>query len=389
MKADKPTYEELEQRVKELEKEAATRKQAEDALRESEERLQIVLDTIQAGIVVIDPEAHVIVGVNAAAGKMVGASMKVILGSGCHKYICPAGKGQCPITDLGQNFENTESVLLTGDGKEVPILKTVVPVTLAGRQHLLESFIDIAERKQAEEELEKANEELKSFVHVVSHDLKNPIMSIQGFSHLLLRKCQEALGEKGRSYVDQIETSAHRMEVLVSDLVNLSRVGQVVATFKDVSSLGIVRKVTSHLQDRLKQSRIQLTVADNLPTAHCDEERIYQVFENLLVNSIKFMGDTEERKIQIGYEDTADLHQFYVRDSGIGIDPKHHRKIFGIFDRLNEVEDNEGTGLGLSIVEKIVNNHGGKVWVESEKGKGATFYFSLPKVPSVGQEVTA
>jgi PAS domain S-box-containing protein len=383
VKADKPTYEELEQRVKELEKEAAERKRAEVALRESEERLQIVLDTIQAGIVVIDPEAHVIVGVNAAAGKMVGASMKLILGSGCHKYICPAGKGQCPITDLRQDFENTESVLLTADGKEVPILKTVVPVTLAGRQHLLESFVDIAERKQAEEELEKANEELKSFVHVVSHDLKNPIMSIQGFSHLLRRKCQEALGEKGRSYVDQIETSAHRMEVLVSDLVNLSRVGRVVATFKDVSSLGIVRKVTSHLQDRLKQSRIQLTVADNLPIAHCDEERIYQVFENLLVNSIKFMGDTEERKIQIGYEDTADLHQFYVRDSGIGIDPKHHRRIFGIFDRLNEVEDNEGTGLGLSIVEKIVNNHGGKVWVKSEKGTGATFYFSLPKVPCV------
>ena len=389
MKADKPTYEELEQRVKELEKEAAERKRAEVALRESEERLQIVLDTIQAGIVVIDPEAHVIVGVNAAAGKMVGASMQLILGSGCHKYICPAGKGQCPITDLRQDFENTESVLLTTDGKEVPILKTVVPVTLAGRQHLLESFVDIAERKQAEEELEKANEELKSFVHVVSHDLKNPIMSIQGFSHLLRRKCQEALGEKGRSYVDQIETSAHRMEVLVSDLVNLSRVGRVVATFKDVSSLGIVRKVISHLQDRLEQNRIQLTVADNLPTVHCDEERIYQVFENLLVNSIKFMGDTEERKIQIGYEDTADLHQFYVRDSGIGIDPKHHRKIFGIFDRLNEVEDNEGTGLGLSIVEKIVNNHGGKVWVKSEKGKGATFYFSLPKVPRVGQEVTA
>ena len=383
MKADKPTYEELEQRVKELEKEDAERKSAEVALRESEERLQIVLDTIQAGIVVIDPEAHVIVGVNAAAGKMVGASMKLILGSGCHNYICPAAKGQCPITDLRQDFENTESVLLTADGKEVPILKTVVPVTLAGRQHLLESFVDIAERKQAEEELEKANEELKSFVHVVSHDLKNPIMSIQGFSHLLRRKCQEALGEKGRSYVDQIETSAHRMEVLVSDLVNLSRVGRLVATFKDVSSLGIVRKVTSHLQDRLKESRIQLTVADNLPIAHCDEERIYQVFENLIVNSIKFMGDTEERKIQIGYEDTADLHQFYVRDSGIGIDPKHHRKIFGMFDRLSEVEDNEGTGLGLSIVEKIVKNHGGKVWVKSEKGKGATFYLSLPKVPCV------
>jgi len=150
-----PTYQGLEQRVKELEKEAAERSLAEEALRESEVRLKAVLDTIQAGIVVIDPETHTIVGVNAAAGKMFGAPREQILGSVCHKYICPAEEGECPITDLEQDLDNAEHELLTASGRRVPILKTVVSVTLAGRKHLLESFLDITERKRAEEERER------------------------------------------------------------------------------------------------------------------------------------------------------------------------------------------------------------------------------------------
>ncbi|MES0349732.1 MAG: PAS domain-containing protein [Desulfobacteria bacterium] len=155
------THEELIQRVKELEKEAAERRQAEEALGESEVRLKTVLDTIQAGIVVIDPKKHIIVGVNAAAGKMVGSPREQILGSPCHGYICPAEEGKCPITDLGQNLDNAEQVLLTADGRRVPILKTVVSVILAGRKHLLESFLDITERKQAEEERERLIGELQ------------------------------------------------------------------------------------------------------------------------------------------------------------------------------------------------------------------------------------
>ncbi len=109
---------------------------------------------------------------------------------------------------------------------------------------------------------------------------------------------------------------------------------------------------------------------------------IYQVFENLLVNAIKFTAGAKDPKIEIGYEDMGDSHKFYVRDNGIGIDPKHHRKIFEMFHRLKEIQDEEGTGLGLTIVDRIVNSHGGKVWVESEKDKGATFYFILPKKPA-------
>ena len=159
--ARKPTYGELEQKITELEKEAAERRRAEELLRESEVRLKTVLDTIQAGIVVIDPETHIIVGVNAAAGKMVGAPREQILGSVCYKYICPAEEGRCPVTDPGQNLDTAEGVLLTASGKRVPVLKTVGSVILAGREHLLESFLDIAERKKAEEERERLIGELQ------------------------------------------------------------------------------------------------------------------------------------------------------------------------------------------------------------------------------------
>jgi PAS domain S-box-containing protein len=157
----KPSYEELERRVRDLEKEASGRRKAEAALRESEVRLKTVLDTIQAGIVVIDPETHIIVGVNAAAACMLGASRQEILNTVCHKCICAAENGQCPITDLGEHFDNAEQVLLTAKGERIPILKTVVSVTLAGRKHLLESFLDITERKRAEEERERLIEELQ------------------------------------------------------------------------------------------------------------------------------------------------------------------------------------------------------------------------------------
>ena len=157
----KPTYEELEERVRVLERSAAQRRRVEEALRESELRLKTVLDTIQAGILVIDPSTHAIVGVNAAAGKMIGAPREHILGSVCHAYICPDQKGRCPVTDLGKKLENAERVLLTASGERVPVLKTVVSVTLDGREHLLESFLDITARKRAEEERERLILELQ------------------------------------------------------------------------------------------------------------------------------------------------------------------------------------------------------------------------------------
>jgi len=238
---------------------------------------------------------------------------------------------------------------------------------------------EINERKRAEEALRKAHEELKGFLDVVAHDLKNPILGIQGFSVLLLKNYQEKLGDKGRKYINQIEANARQMGRLVSDLLSLSRIGQMPPHLRHVPSGEIVKKLSTSLQDRLHKYGIELVVRENLPTIYCDATRIYQVFENLLVNAVKFTGGNKKPRIEIGCRDRGDSYQFYVKDNGIGIDPKYHGRIFEMFQRLKQTEDEEGTGLGLAIVDKIVKNHGGKVWVESEKGGGATFHFTLPK----------
>lgn len=268
---------------------------------------------------------------------------------------------------------------LTKDGDTIWINRRNTRIEYKGRPAILGNIVDITERKQAEEELRKINEELKNFIHIVSHDLKTPIISIQGFAARLLKNYQEKPGDKGRNYLERIKSSACRMEMLISDLLALSKIGRVASTFEDVSALEIVKEVISNLQYRIKENGIEVVIPPDLPVIYADQARIYQVFENLLVNAIKYMGNTKNPGIDIGCEDRGNFHRFYVRDNGSGIDPQYHRKIFEMFYRLKEARAEDGTGLGLAIVDRIVRNHGGKVWVESEKGKGATFYFNLPK----------
>ncbi len=363
------------------------RKRAEAALCESEARFRKIVEGTEAGYSFIDRNGQ-FRDVNEAWLRMHGyAARDEVIGQ--HFSLTQVDE------HMGQAKRDFES-LLTGisipSGESMRRLKdgsvgyhtfSANPVWQGGKIVGGEAFlIDITERKRAEENLRKMNEELTNFAHVVSHDLKTPIVYIKGFSSLLLETYKDKLDEKGQTCVERIQASAHRMEILVSDLLALSRVGRVVSTLKDVPSREIISTVVSGLQDRLNEKGIELYVANNLPTICCDRDRVCQVFENLIVNAIKFIGDKKTPKIEIGYKERAkraEFHQFYVKDTGIGIAPEYHRKIFERFQRLKDIEDDEGTGLGLAIVERIVNNHGGRVWVESKKGKGATFYFTLPK----------
>ncbi len=359
-----------------------TRKRAEERLQDSEARLRLILETVPSGFFMVDSDRKIVYW-NKEAEEIVGLKAGEVIGKDCLEALhCDACKKGCSLFDdkVNKPIYGLECVLHV-QGRDITISKNA-DILKDSRGHTIggiESFVDITGRKQAEEELRKVNEELGDFANVVSHDLKTPITFIQGFSSFLLENYQDKLEERGRTCLERIEANALRMGALVTDLLALSKIGRVVSTFRDVSSVEIVRNVTSGLQDRLKANGIECVVTNDLPTIHCDGERIYQVFENMLVNAIKYMGDTKRPNIEIGYEDRAGFHEFYVRDNGIGIDPKYHRKIFERFHRLKEKDDEEGTGLGLAIVERIVNNHGGMVWVESEKGKGSTFYFTLPK----------
>jgi PAS domain S-box-containing protein len=228
-------------------------------------------------------------------------------------------------------------------------------------------------------QLEKVNEELESFVFTVSHDLKSPIVSIQGFSTIMLNDYKDRLDETARHYLERIQSNANQMERLIADLLELSRIGRVVNPFGDVPAPDIIDRALEDFALAIKERKITLRIQDNLPVIWCDPQRILQVFTNLISNAIKFTGLQAEPRIEIGCADKLSHYLFYVKDNGIGIDEKYHEKIFGLFQGLHNLKGAEGTGVGLTIVRRIIENHGGKVWVESSEGAGATFYFTLPK----------
>ena len=360
------------------------RKLAEEALRQSEAKYRAIFDNTGTATI-IGAEDTTILMVNSEFEDLSGYSKKEIEGRISWTQFVVKDDLESILKyhrlrriDQNATPRNHEFRFIDRHGNVKNVFATVA--TIPGTTNGVASFSDITAEKRVQEELRKINDELSNFVQVVSHDLKHPIISIQGFSSRLFRKHQGSLGEKEKEYLRQIKVNARRMGLLVSDLLTLANSGQVVSDFEDASSLEIVKKAIAVLQYRLKEGT-DLVVQKNLPTIRCNKERIYQVFENLLVNSVKFSADVQHPRIEIGYNDRVDFHEFQIKDNGIGIDPKYHGKIFEKFSRLKEIEDEEGTGLGLAIVKRIVDNHGGTVWVESEKGKGATFYFTIPKTP--------
>ena len=360
------------------------RKRVEDELREGEEKYSTLVESSLTGIY-IDQDRRIVFANNTFAD-IYRYPKDELIGMETWKLVHPEDRA---LTDnmrarrlKGEAVPSEyEAKGLTKSGETIWVRRRNTRIEYRGKPAILGNIADITEQKGVEEELRKINEELENFVHIVSHDLKTPIISIQGFASRLLKKWGAGMEATEKDYLEQIKTSADRMELLVSDLLSLSRVGRVVSTFKEVSSLEIVKSTASSLGDSLEKNGIKLVVEKNLPTIYCDRERIYQVFENLLSNAVKFVQESKNPQIEVGYEEKEAFHQFYVRDNGIGIDPKYHRRIFKMFRRLEEAKDREGSGLGLAIVSRIIQHHGGKVWVESEKGKGATFYFTLPKKP--------
>jgi signal transduction histidine kinase/putative methionine-R-sulfoxide reductase with GAF domain len=230
-------------------------------------------------------------------------------------------------------------------------------------------------------QLEKVNEELESFVFTVSHDLKSPIASIQGFSSILLDEYKQHLDETAQHYLERIQINANQMERLIADLLDLSRIGRVVNPFEEVPALDIINHALTDFAYPLEEKKIRLHIQEDMPVIWCDPQRLSQVFTNLIGNAIKFTGNQPQPQIEIGCDDKGSHVLFFVKDNGIGIDEKYHEKIFGLFQGLHNLKGAGGTGVGLTIVRRIVDNHGGKVWVESSEGNGATFYFTLPKKP--------
>ena len=239
-------------------------------------------------------------------------------------------------------------------------------------------------------ELERSNDELDSFAYVASHDLKEPLRGIHNYSLFLLEDYADRLDEEGVQKLQTLVRLSQRMEGLIESLLQLSRVGRTDLVVEPVDMKELLAEVLDLLSPRLEQTGTTVTVAGTLPVVPGDRVRLREVFNNLLTNAMRY-NDKSQKSVEIGaatdevlspkgFVNQDDFYVFYVRDNGIGIDPKHHESIFKIFKRLHSQEKyGGGTGAGLAIVKKMIEKHGGTLWVDSNRGEGATFYFSLSK----------
>ncbi len=243
---------------------------------------------------------------------------------------------------------------------------------------------DLTKRKLAEDEVKKMSEELarsnadlKQFAYVASHDLKEPLLSIAGFSKRLEKKYKDNLDEKADEYIDYIIDGVKRMEILIKDLLEYSQVETNGKTLMPTNCSVALEKAIFNLQSAVEKSKAKVTY-DPLPTVSADTSQLSQLFQNLIGNAIKFR-DRKPPEIHISAKQQGEEWIFSVKDNGIGIAPGNFERIFTIFQRLHTGEEYEGTGMGLAICKKIVERHGGRIWIESEPEEGSTFYFTLPR----------
>lgn len=276
------------------------------------------------------------------------------------------------------NHEGLNDIIdVTGDSKIHEALLKDMPagVDIMGGPSAKMMWLLIEERKEVEEELKEVNQELESFTHTASHDLKEPLRSLETFSQFLLDDYADNLDDEGKDYLKRIGAGAARMRNLIDDLLALSRISRIKNPYESVDSGELVKDVLKRLKASLEEANVKVTVDDELPHIHCDATKMKEVFYNLITNAMKY-NDKPDPSIEIG---TKEKTTFFVKDNGKGIAEENRDVIFEPFKRGPDAkESGEGTGVGLALVKKIVEEHGGRVWIESEVGKGSSFFFTIP-----------
>jgi len=277
-----------------------------------------------------------------------------------------------------RNFELTVQ-LANGQILYLQALMTRLQLYRIRRQVLLWLLRDVTSLRTAEQELNQKKEELENFVYSVSHDLKSPIVSVQGYASLLNDDVYPQFDETHRHYFDRIVSNIALMQKMIQDLLELSRVGKLETEFTSEYSGEIISEALDEFYYQIEKRQIQIVTAKRYPRVRCQRKHLKLVFSNLLSNAIKFLGDKPNPRIEIGWSRQPSRFIFYVRDTGIGIPYKEQGRIFNVFYRSQELKDIEGTGIGLTMVKKIVEFHNGQIWVESQPNVGSTFYFTLPR----------
>jgi len=387
------------------------RKQAEEALLESEQRFRDFFENAPIGFHIFGPD-QIIIDINDAELEMIGYSRKEIVGKKTwEELIVPqqrdiSKKHWHNMTTKG-HVRNLEYTLVHKDGHHINVIlnasarfdKDGNVVNTRG------SVLNITARKEAEQarqrlnkELEVKNKELESILYAASHDLKSPLVNIQGFSHELSQSCElvrstlagkdktadkekemeVALSEDIPQALDYILASSAKMDALLSGLLDISRLDAIKISVKPIDVNAMMANVIENIKYRITKTGAELDIK-SLPACLGDISQINRVFTNLLTNALKFLDKSRPGKIHIYGKSQKDNSIYCVEDNGIGIAPEHQEKIFEIFYQL-EPEERKGDGLGLTIARRIIDRHNGKIWIESEVGKGTKFFVALPNV---------
>ena len=375
------------------------RKKAEAALRESEERFQAMVNGIPQLAWMAEPDGHIF-WYNQRWYEYTGTTFEQMEGWAWQSVHDPdmlprvleQWKGAIA---AGQPFD-MEFPLRGVDGVFRAFLTRVMPLK-DGEGRVTRWFgtnTDISERKQAEREirrlndeleqrvllrtaeLQAANQEMEAFTYSVSHDLRAPLRHISGFSKILSEEYGPSLAPDAQRHLQRIQQGTLRMGQLVDDLLNLARVGRRELSLQTSGLRPIVDDLITELAPECAGRQIEWKIG-NLPLVECDPGLIKQVLQNLLTNALKFTRLRPHAVIEVGQKDEPEGPVLFVRDNGVGFNMKYADKLFGVFQRLHRAEDFEGTGVGLATVQRIIQKHGGRIWAEAELDQGATFYFTL------------
>jgi PAS domain S-box-containing protein len=357
-----------------------------ERLRQSEESYRLLVEQSPDAMLVHRQGA--IIFANNACAELFGASSPCeLLGKQHLDFVHPDDREAVKqrIQKFSYDLESVrrnETRFLRLDGKGTCAEVMARSVIYRGEAAIQVMFRDVSERKRAEEalaqharELARSNAELEQFAYVASHDLQEPLRMVASYTQLLAKRYQDKLDADARDFIAYAVDGATRMQALIADLLNYSRIGRG-KPFRPSNCEAVLERVLAGLKLTISESCATVS-HDPLPTVLSDDVQLGQLFQNLLVNAIKFRTENPPR-IHLSAERSGKVWTFSVRDNGIGIAQEYAERVFMIFQRLHSKNEYPGTGIGLAVCKKIVERHGGRIWVQSQPGSGATFFFTMP-----------
>ncbi len=371
----------------------------ENKVREAQARyrylIEDAIDTLDTGILLLDKDQRVIWAnrtlerfFDLDRDEMIGREVRRALG-GAKRALAHPEDFERVVAGTSEPFFFT---VQTNGTERILEYRSIPVATERYKGGRIDHFIDVTEKRRLEQSLydktkrlEDKNRQLEEFTHVVSHDLKEPLRTMAVFSQYLLEDYADKLDDEARDYLHRINRSSLRMRNLIDDLLRLSSIGTRQEALEKVYLSEVFEQIKEDMKARLENVSLQLP--KTMPIIVANRTRMIELFGNLISNAIKY-NDKPEKRIEIGWTRQGEFYRFYVRDNGIGIEEPYLEKVFELFERLNpRGDDYESTGAGLAICKRIVEEYGGRIWVESKVGEGSTFYFTLPN-PHFSQKLS-